>query len=368
MGKDTKKKTILVIREDITVPRGADRVLCLLMNEWVKYYNVCCISLRSTNRVPAYQLDPQINTYFLFDSDKRLRCLYLFSILKILKISWKEKVNVVISVGVVTLFLSMALKIFVPIIKIFYCEHSNLKNIIDKPSRSFLEKIGILMASKVITLTEKDKNNYIKEFHLRETKVDFIYNFVDSKLIDQKVEYQSESKKIISVGMLTKVKAYDRLVKIASKVLKDTDWEWHIYGEGPERHNIETWIRENELENKLILKGNVSNIYELYSDYSFFVMTSYFEGLPMVLLEAQANRLPVISFDCETGPSEIIEDGVNGILVENGNLEEMVEKMKLLMEDKELRIKYSRNSTKNLDKFSKEEIIEKWKLLIEGTK
>ena len=97
-------------------------------------------------------------------------------------------------------------------------------------------------------------------------------------------------------------------------------------------------------------------------------MTSYYEGLPMVLLEAKANSLPIVSFDCYTGPSEIIRNDVDGYLIKNDDINEMIEKINLLIYDSEKRQKFSKNSRGNINKFKKEKIIKKWKELFEEIK
>ena len=112
--------------------------------------------------------------------------------------------------------------------------------------------------------------------------------------------------------------------------------------------------------------GLVNDIYERYKDYAIYVLPSYREGLPLVLLEAKANRLPVVSFDCVTGPREIITDGVDGFLIDCYNKQTMANKILDLIESNDLRIKMSKNSYINLDKFSKEKILNQWIELIEG--
>lgn len=94
-------------------------------------------------------------------------------------------------------------------------------------------------------------------------------------------------------------------------------------------------------------------------------MTSRYEGLPLVLLEAQQYNLPIVSFSCPTGPNEIIEDGVNGYLVECYNTDKLSEKLLELMEDEVLRQSFSEHAKDNLDKFNKDKILKQWLELIE---
>jgi len=126
----------------------------------------------------------------------------------------------------------------------------------------------------------------------------------------------------------------------------------------------------NELEaggvlSQVHFKGNVKGTENIYPRHGMYVMTSRYEGLPLVLLEAKQYGLPIVSFNCPTGPSELILDGKNGYLVENYNVEQMSQLINKLIENKELRINFSKNSMLDTDKFSKEKIIQQWVELIE---
>ena len=105
---------------------------------------------------------------------------------------------------------------------------------------------------------------------------------------------------------------------------------------------------------------------EEYGKYSIFAMTSYVEGLPLALLEAKANQLPSVSFDILTGPSEIIDDGRNGYLIEDGDINSFAEKLEMLMRDELLRVSFSRQSRQGIERFQKEKILEQWKALFDA--
>lgn len=358
-------KKICIVKEDITQKGGSERIACLLMNELSNKFEVYCISIKKANDIPAYPLNSKIKIKYLSSSSKRIRYQLVKLLFKYINIVLKNKIDIILNIGVGGIAISFISKLFNN--KIISCEHSNLKNLNDNLSKRKCQFLTAIFSNKVITLTEKDRINYIQKFNLSEDRVDYIYNFIDDELLNLKNKYNINSKKIITVGRFDKVKGYDRLVKIAKKVLeKNKDWEWHIYGNGEEFKNIKTLIKENQLEDRLILKGKVDNIYELYKEYSFYVMTSYYEGLPMVLLEAKANNLPLISFDIETGPSEIIRNGVDGYLIENNNLEEIEEKINYLIVNKNIRKEFSDRSKENLDKFEKNKIINRWLEIING--
>ncbi len=364
---------IAFIKSDISIKGGSERVACLLMNELsnIKDDKIFCLTYNFKNQKEAYSLNPNI-TIKVLGEEKRLRYSF-FSIFSNMKTYIQEKnIDVIINIGTGESMISSFLKlIFKDKIKIITCEHSNLLNLYDSKEKRIAQFIACIFSDKIITLTKKDKENFQKKFRLKDEKVEYIYNFIDEKLLDNKIKYNFESKKIISVGRLVKVKGFDRLIEIAKVVFEDrrtTDWVWHIYGEGLEREKLEQLIKKYNLEKKVILKGNAENIYELYKEYSFYVMTSYFEGLPMVLLEAKANSLPIISFDINTGPSEIIRDDVDGYLIQDSNIEEMKDKILELIINENNRKKFALNTRGNLYKFDKKEIIEKWIKLIEEVK
>lgn len=225
--------------------------------------------------------------------------------------------------------------------------------------------VGKIVATKyfdtLIALTKEDEG-YYKNIDKRQI-VTQIYNPLNSKVI--KKPYQQNSKKIISCGRLDNGKGFDMLVEVAKIVFeKHPDWRWDIYGEGPERENLQNKINEYKLQNNLYLMGFTNNILNLYGDYSFDVFTSRGEGCPLVLIEAQSAGLPVVSFDFKCGPKDMIDDNVNGFIINDFNIKEMAEKICLLIENPKMRCEFSKNADKNLDEFNMEYVIEKWKKIL----
>ena len=260
-------------------------------------------------------------------------------------------------------------------VKVIFCQHNSVigdlivKSLKEKIYRLILNKIIKSLSDRIIVLTKKDLEGYfINKLQVKKKKLKKIYNFIPDKLYQTNNKYNLKSKTIITVGRIDHAKGYEYLINIANLVfIKYPDWQWHIYGDGEQnyKNQIIDLIKQNDLEKYVILQGNHSDIYNLYQDYSFYVMTSRYEGLPMVLLEAKAKKLPIISFDINSGPSDIVRDGVDGFLVEPFDCEAMAEKICTLIENPELRQKLSDNAHGNLDKFSKEKIIKQWCDLIE---
>ena len=126
--------------------------------------------------------------------------------------------------------------------------------------------------------------------------------------------------------------------------------------------------RELGIEKNVNFCGNVNDLAARYHNYAVFILPSYYEGLPLVLLEAQAAGLPIVSFDCPTGPAEIVTDGVNGYLIPTYDTDAMARRINTLIENDETRLSFSKKSGISIDKFSKERVLALWHELIEGVR
>lgn len=212
---------------------------------------------------------------------------------------------------------------------------------------------------KVITLTQEDAKNY--EFIA--DKVSVIANS-NPLPIRQSVD-SLDSKNIVSIGRLTPQKGYDLLIKSWSLVeKKHPDWSLHIYGEGEDKAKLEELITRFNLQN-ITLKGITNNIQAVYDTAEFYVMSSRHEGFGMVLIEAQSRGLPIVSFDCPSGPAEIISNNIDGYLVENGNTNMLANRISRLIENESIRREFSDNALLSAEHFEPEKIMSQWIDLIE---
>ena len=190
-------------------------------------------------------------------------------------------------------------------------------------------------------------------------------NIVLKEIFRFKKEYNEKSKIILSSGRFTEEKGFEMLVRVAANVFsKHPDWQWHIYGDGPEKTKIENLVKESSLRENVKLMGLADNMYEKYKDAGIFVLTSYREGFALVLLEAKACAVPMVSFDCISGPSEIISSDLDGYLIPCYNEKMMSEKICALIENDNLRKKFSEHCKEGIEKFSKCEIMKKWDKII----
>lgn len=365
--------SIALIREDLSVKGGEERIASILSKELSKKYTVHLMNLYKNNI--AYKISDDVKFVVFNENKNKLSKSIFVDSKKIRKYLIKNNIKVVLIIGRTAVLQTMLATIGTKI-KVVFCHHHavNIDNYTVGVKEKIRKKLIYLFikckADKIVTLTNKDRvKYYIYSKHFNPERVISIYNFLDEKLLDKLKVYDIFSNKIITVGRIDYAKGYEYLIQVAKLVFaKHQDWEWHIYGDSQTEYKdkIIDLIKQNNLQNHIILMGNHSDIYDLYQDYSFYVMTSRYEGLPMVLLEAKAKKLPIVSFDINSGPSDIVRNGIDGFLVKPFDCNMMADRINELIENPELRQKFSYNAHGNIDKFSKEKIIKQWCDLIDG--
>ena len=168
-------------------------------------------------------------------------------------------------------------------------------------------------------------------------------------------------KQVIFVGRLNEQKGLEYLVKTWEHVhQKHKEWILQIYGDGDQRDLLHRLIREAKMEDTVIVNQPTRQIMDRYLESSIFLLTSRFEGFGMVLIEAMACGVPVVSFDCPWGPADIIKNGEDGFLVGYLNTIEAAEKVVQLIESPELRKKMGIRARENVQRYSRNTVMKQW--------
>lgn len=169
---------------------------------------------------------------------------------------------------------------------------------------------------------------------------------------------------VIAMGRLHYQKNFELLLSAFHKIVdKHPDWQLLIFGEGEMRPKLEEILEKLGLNNQVLLPGITNNPTGIFKSSELFVLSSRFEGLPLVLLEALACGLPVISTDCPSGPREIIQDGIDGILVPSEDVSALTNAMDYLMSNELERKRLAKNAPAASSHFSLDTIKEKWELV-----
>ena len=231
--------------------------------------------------------------------------------------------------------------------------------------------------SKIFAITRVMKEEFINKVGIEKKKVELVYNPIDLKLIEKKAEnvekkYENYLKQdyFLQVSRLTQQKQPEHLVDIYYK-LKQAGIKEKLYfiGDGEKKEIIKQKIKEYNLENDIILLGQIENPYPFFKNAKLFVHTAKYEGLPTVLLESLALGTPVVSYDCPTGPRDILgKNSEYGELISLNDKDMFVEKVLELMNSKEKYEKYKKLSLIRANDFSMENNKVKLKELIENIK
>jgi GalNAc-alpha-(1->4)-GalNAc-alpha-(1->3)-diNAcBac-PP-undecaprenol alpha-1,4-N-acetyl-D-galactosaminyltransferase len=219
-----------------------------------------------------------------------------------------------------------------------------------------LNRLFFPLCSGLVVQTELAKSIFRKKYNHKNIIV--VPNPVKETQLPNPIK---KEKVIITVSRLIKSKGVDKLIEIYNKVANSIDdWELWIVGEGPEKQKLAEMINLSHHKNKIKLLGFRKDIDELLSTASIFAFTSESEGYPNALLEAMCSGLACISYDCIAGPSEIINNGKNGFLIENGNKDKFISKLEILMLDENLRHRFSNEAIKLNKKHNPSQIVEKF--------
>jgi len=185
-------------------------------------------------------------------------------------------------------------------------------------------------------------------------------------VVEPQFLFPNNRKLILAVGRLASQKGFDLLLKAFARVASTRpDWDLVILGEGPERGSLEELAKSLGILNRVYLLGKVGNVGDWYARAQFYVMSSRFEGFPNTLVEALAYGCPAVSFDCDTGPRDIIRHEIDGLLVAPGDIEALASAMARLMDDEMLRSRLSAKAVEARERFSIERIGAMWDRLFE---
>ena len=342
---------------------GGERVLVTIANNLVnRGHNITIITFEDPTE---YKIDSKIKTVKLYGGALKNQTLrYMHELFKYYK-NRQNRPNALISFMTQT-SLSAIIVAKLLGIKVIASEHTNHLRTSTKGSIvNFTRKYIYRLANYITILTSYDLEFYKKH----KSNVVVMSNPCSFKRVDTS---NIEKKKIIlAVGGLHKyhIKGFDNLLPIVKPVLdKHKDWKLMIVGETKidGYQFLKDLTKDLGIENQVIFAGLRNDMQNIMAGSEIFVLSSRNEGQPMVLIEAMFQGMTCVAYDCISGPSDIITNNVNGLLVENQNQKAMQLNINKLIEDIELRKKLSSNTSKIISKFDENFICDKWEALIKN--
>jgi len=333
---------------------GAERVMSLLSNDWAEHgYSISIVTLTSSDRsfyklhnsIEVIPLDIASESHGIKDSIignyKR--------IVAIKKVILEHDPDIVISFMTTTNVLTtLAAKLAKK--PIIISERNNFYRVKSKIWR-LLRRIVYPFSDVLVVQSEHDKEKY--DYHSN------VHVILNPLILEYKHKNIRRQKMILAVGRLQLHKGFHQLLKVFSQ-LNAKKWQVVILGEGPERAFLEKLALELNIEKNVSMPGRVTDVEEYYKKASVFVLSSNSEGFPNALIEAMGYGCAAVAFDCLTGPSDIIDNKKNGILIEVGNVNELAESIQYLIDQPKKREEFGENAKKIINELNIKKISTKW--------
>jgi GalNAc-alpha-(1->4)-GalNAc-alpha-(1->3)-diNAcBac-PP-undecaprenol alpha-1,4-N-acetyl-D-galactosaminyltransferase len=342
---------------------GAERVMSILANYWAAHnWEVTLLTLVSQAESPFYHLDSRIKINQLGISGNSS------NVLEAITNSWRRiqalRAAIIASqADVVISFMDTG-----NVLTILACRNSNIPVIVSEhmyPATTTANKIWQLLMkltyknADLVTVLTQNAVPFFPPTKGYRTIVMPNPVLTPSKNIIQNKLFQNPS--LIAIGRLNPAKGFDILMQAFYQIHKKyPDWHLTILGEGENRSELEELRSQLQLNEVIHMPGQVHNVNDRLRQADIFVMSSRFEGFPMALCEAMACGLPVISTDCLSGPREIIENGVNGILVETEDVNALATGLEQLISNPQKRDQLSQAAPGILEKFGLEKVMKLW--------
>ncbi len=343
---------------------GTERVSLVIASELqARGYQIHMLSLQCGDN-PFFELADGIQVSQLFTTAGRGSLRMPLAILKLRRYLQQHQIDILIDVESMLALYALPAVLGLNIRHICW-EHFNYSVDLGKASRRLARKLAARFADDVVTLTERDKQLWVANTKCTANIVS-IPNPV-TIILPTEINLH-KAKLFLAVGRLTYQKGFDLLLQAWAQVAPlHPDWRLRIVGDGEDKAMLEQLRRELNIEASTELLPKTNNIAAHYQQAAFFVMSSRFEGLPLVLIEAQAYGLPIVSFNCDTGPAEIIKHGETGWLCEAGDVAGLSDKISNAVScfNEEVTYKsFSQHSKENRNEFSVDVIIDKWSDLL----
>lgn len=357
-----KKSKILFISTNLK-GGGAERmILNILLHLHPDIYKIYLVLFEHegvyVGQVPAY-----VKKIFLIIKNK-------FNYIKIIlllafKLFSGLKPDIVISFMIlpnILTILSSLISLFKPKIIISIRNNPEMDFISQKKKcfKKVLMNILYPFASHIIVISKGIKNTLITNNNFKRDKIRVVYNGIDinyvqtlaRKIPDDPLFQKKGCYYITACGRLTHQKGFFNLIKAFSLIKNRINAQLFIFGEGEERKNLENLIIHLHLNNKVFLPGFTPNPFQYIAHSDVFILSSLYEGFGNVIIEAMACGTPVISTDCPFGPGEIIEHGINGLLIPPDNIDTIADTLLSLLQNKSLRERLILEGKKRINDFS----------------
>lgn len=353
---------VLILGGNFNNTGGTERVGSMLANGLFEVGYEIVLGSISYGDKPFFPINEGIKVVSLLNSPGRTLYRTPNIIYKIRKLLKEENIDTLIVVETMSVLFTLPATLGLPVKHVCW-EHFNFNNDLGKKERRVARQLAARYCDSVVTLTERDKGYWLQGTQ-HKSQITAISNPCPFPV--QEYIKEENTKIVLAVGRLTNIKGFDMLLDAWIQVNKSMpDWILKIVGEGEDRAKLTDLIKKNKLTDSVELVGNTDDVGQYYKEAEIFCLSSRFEGFGMVLIEALAFGLPTVSFDCDAGPAEVLED-TGSILVAKNDVDKLASSLIEIMNDDGKRKTISARSKVKAETYQPEKIVRQWVDLLEN--
>lgn len=328
-------KNICFLIGNLNDSGGTERVTTLIANKLSEdnRFQVSILSL-SEGKNPFFHLDSNINLYSLYEVRPSFKKQFFSTILKIRNFVKNHHIDILVDVDSILCVFTVPALIGLSTKHICW-EHFTFNTNLGIKQRDLGRKLAARYCDYVVTLTNRDKELWEEGLEKINAKIVAIPNPTPYENCNNKPSL--DSKIVLAVGRLTYSKGFDLLLQAWKQVVSvKEDWKLQIVGNGEDESKLKTLANQLNITDSVEFIPATQNIAEYYQSASIFCLSSRFEGFGMVILEALSFGLPVVSFNCEIGPRELLKHKFNGLVVDDINSDDLAKALNYMIDmDKE---------------------------------
>lgn len=352
-------KKICFLIGDLNNSGGTERVTTLIANALAqKNFQVSILSL-TNGKQPFFDLVPSIKTYSLYTENISFKKNFFGAVWRIRKFVTQHQIDTLIVVDSISCIFTVP-ALFGLRVKHICWEHFYFNVNLGVKYRDVGRKWAAKYCDYVVTLTKRDKELWEQGIKNIKAKIIPISNPTPYENIDYVPSL--EFKTVLAVGRLTYPKGFDLLIEAWVQVCAvNHDWKLCIVGSGEDEETLKAQAKKLGVYERIDFIPATKNIDLYYKTSSFFCLSSRFEGFGMVILEAMSFGIPVVSFDCDCGPSDLIVNNETGILVDHLNVHELGEALfKVMNSSQESYNNFSKKTFIKSKDFYLDKIVSNW--------
>lgn len=352
--------TICFLTGTLNAFAGAERMTAVIANALAERgYRVRILSL--WDRASVFPLHADVVHDALFETRPSFKRQYLATVAGIRRFVRQHEVDVLIEVDTMLTLFTLPATLGMKVRRIAW-EHCHFDEDLGRRARRVARWLAARTNEAVVVLTERDRVRWQQESPKRcnvrtiPNPLPFMFPACAASL---------DTRTVLAVGRLVPAKGFDILISAWSSVApKFPDWKLQIIGEGEARPALEEQIHSYGLVGSVSLPGTTKRVEDHYQTASVFCLSSWYEGFALVLVEAMSFGLPIVATNCDTGPKELVDEGINGLLVPTGSPTALADALGALLQNRPLREELGSNARQHARQFDSREIVGLWRTLI----